>query len=232
MPIFGSAARPFLDRVDAGRRLAEALAGRRWERPLVLGIPRGGVVVAAEVARRLGGELGVVVARKLRTPGQPELAMGAVAANGATFLEADVIRSLAIPPEAIERERAVQIEDARRREALYGGSALDRCTGRDVIIVDDGVATGSTMKVAVRAVKEAGARTVTVAVPVGPPSTIEELRAEADDVVCLVVDPLFMAVGAYYTDFSPTSDDEVLALLDRGRAGGADPGLPFPLPDA
>ncbi|MCS7295001.1 MAG: phosphoribosyltransferase family protein [Chloroflexota bacterium] len=221
MPIFGSAARPFADRLDAGRRLAEALAGRAWERPLVLGIPRGGVVVAAEVARRLGAELGVVVARKLRTPGQPELAMGAVAANGATFLEPDVISSLRIPAEAIERERTLQMEDARRREALYGGSALGRCQGRDVIMVDDGVATGSTMKVAVRAVKEAGARSVTVAVPVGPPSTIKELRAEADDVVCLIIDPMFMAVGAYYADFSPTSDEEVLTLLGRKPEGTA-----------
>lgn len=213
MPAFGPVDRPFADRSDAGRRLADALASRRWEHPLVLGIPRGGVVVAAEVARRLGGELGAIVARKLRTPGQPELAMGAVAPNGATFLERDVIQSLGISNDAIERERDFQIADARRREALYGGSPLDRCLGRDVIVVDDGVATGSTMKVAVRAVKSAGARTVTVAVPVGPPSTIEELRAEADEVVCLIIAPLFMAVGAYYVDFGPTSDDEVLAVL-------------------
>lgn len=215
VPAFGPIDRPFADRADAGRRLADALASRHWDHPLVLGIPRGGVILAAEVARRLGGELGAIVARKLRTPGQPELAMGAVTSSGATFLEQDVIHGLGISTDAIERERALQIADARRREALYGGSPLDRCLGRDVIVVDDGVATGSTMKVAVRAVRSAGARTVTVAVPVGPPSTIEELRADADQVVCLIVDPMFMAVGAYYVDFSPTSDDDVLAALGR-----------------
>lgn len=215
MSALGRFDRPFVDRVDAGRRLGEVLASRSWHRPLVLGIPRGGVVVAAEVARRLGGELGVVVARKLRTPGQPELAMGAVTSTGATLLEQDVIRGMNVPPEAVERERAYQVEEARRREELYGSPGLGHVRDRDVIVVDDGVATGSTMKVAVRAVKGSGARRVVVAVPVGPPSTIEELRLEADDVVCLLTDPLFMAVGAYYVDFSPTSDEEVLRLLGR-----------------
>ncbi len=213
--------RVFRDRVDAGRQLAELLAQREWERPLVLGIPRGGVVVAAEVAKRLGGELGVVVARKLRTPGQPELAMGAVTSDGTVYLEEDVIRGMAISPAELEAERRLQMAEAASRERRYGSDWRERARGRDVIVVDDGVATGSTAKAAVRALQKAGARRVIVAVPVGPPSTLQELNEEADEAVALVTDPLFMAVGAYYVDFRPTTDEEVEQLL---REFGAPPG--------
>ena len=205
--------RAFRDRVDAGRQLGELLAQRQWERPLILGIPRGGVVVAAEVAKRLGGELGVVVARKLRTPGQPELAMGAVTSDGTVYLEEDVIRGMAVSPAELEAERRLQMAEAAARERRYGSDWRERARGRDVIVVDDGVATGSTAKAAVRALRKAGARRVVVAVPVGPPSTLEELAAEADEAVALFTDPLFMAVGAYYEDFRPTTDEEVERLL-------------------
>lgn len=213
--------RAFRDRVDAGRQLGELLAQRQWERPLVLGIPRGGVVVAAEVAKRLGGELGVVVARKLRTPGQPELAMGAVTSDGTVYLEEDVIRGMAVSPAELEAERRLQMAEAAARERRYGSGWRERARGRDVIVVDDGVATGSTAKAAVRALRKAGARRVVVAVPVGPPSTLKELAEEADEAVALFTDPLFMAVGAYYEDFRPTTDEEVERLLKAQGPQGA-----------
>jgi len=204
----------FQDRKDAGQRLAFALRERRFERPVVLGIPRGGVPVAAEVARALGGDLAVVVARKLGAPGSAELAIGATTANGVAYVNETLALETGADAGYLARERERQTREARRREELFNGHRRPPVAGRIVIIVDDGVATGATAIAAVRSMKVAGAERVILAVPVGPPGTIAQLRQEADEVVCLYEEPDFWAVGQYYVDFSPVEDSEVKAVLD------------------
>jgi len=218
----------FEDRRDAGRRLARALARRAerapasWgapgEAPLVLGLPRGGVPVALEVARELGAPLDVLVVRKLGLPGHEELAIGAVASGGAQVLNRDLVRSLRVERQAIERVRARELAELERRERSYRGARppLD-VRGRHVIVVDDGVATGATMRVAVAALKQAGARWVTVAVPLAAPDACEQLSREADEVVCLETPEPFDSVGQWYARFEQTSDAEVTrALAEAG----------------
>jgi putative phosphoribosyl transferase len=204
----------FLDRVDAGRQLAQVLLPHRGTGALVLGLPRGGVPVAAEVAAALDAELDVLVVRKLGVPGHEELAMGAVAGGGLRVLNADVLSRLALRPGVIEAvtDRAAA-EVAARERAYRGDRPPLALRGRRVLLVDDGLATGATMRVAVRAVTGAGASPVVVAVPVAPASACDALRALADEVVCLHTPSSFLAVGAWYDDFSETSDDEVRSLL-------------------
>jgi putative phosphoribosyl transferase len=219
----------FLDRHDAGRQLAEVLKRRSFCRPIVMGLPRGGVPVAYEVAKELGASLDVFVVRKLGVPYQPELAMGAIASGGILVRNDDVLRMLGNAEQvlaAVERAERVELE---RRERLYRGNrppAMLR--GRDVLVVDDGLATGATMKAAVLALEQAGAARVVVAVPVGPPETCAELEVLAHEVVCLRRPARFMAVGQWYDEFGQTSDDEVRELLDLSGAGesgaGLDPG--------
>lgn len=204
--------RMFRDRVEAGRRLGEALARRRLAAPAVLGIPRGGVVVSAEVACRLGAEHGVVVARKIGSPGQPELAVGATTASGATFINAQIAASVGVSDEWISDEIARQSAVARRYEERFGGRPV-ALTGRDVIVVDDGVATGATAIAAIRAVRAAGARSIVFAAPVGSPRTLQWLEREVDQTVCLIEDPTFFAVGQFYADFHPVEDEEVDAVI-------------------
>jgi putative phosphoribosyl transferase len=207
----------FLDRVEAGRQLARVLLHHRGTGALVLGLPRGGVPVAAEVAAAMDAELDVLVVRKLGVPGHEELAMGAVAGGGLRVLNADVLSRLALRHEVIEAatdRAAAQV--AAREQAYRGDRPPLALRGRRVLLVDDGLATGATMRVAVRAVTGAGASPVVVAVPVAPPSACEALRALADDVVCLHTPSSFLAVGAWYDDFSETSDDEVRSLLGVG----------------
>jgi predicted phosphoribosyltransferase len=212
----------FLDRRDAGRALAAALERFHGEDVLVLGLPRGGVPVAAEVARALDGELGVIVARKLGSPVSAELAIGAITADGDRVLNEDVIRDLRVSDAYIEAVSSVQRAEARRREDLFrAGRPAPRIAGRIVILVDDGLATGATMRAAVRAVRRQAPARLVVAVPVGAPQACDALRSEADDVVALGEPEYFAAVGSFYRDFRQVEDDEVRHLLDEHAAAPA-----------
>ena len=205
----------FLDRRDAGRRLAEALRSYPdCQDPLVLALPRGGVPVAYEVAEALDAELDLLLVRKLGTPGQPELAMGAIASGGIEVLNPSVVEALGIDRETIDRVAEQEYAELLRRERAYRGTRpLPRIEGRCVILVDDGLATGSTMRAAVAAVRQRNPQRIVVAVPVAPPDTAERLRQEVDDVVVLLTPAYFAAVGQWYADFSQTTDEEVRALL-------------------
>jgi putative phosphoribosyl transferase len=216
--------RLFRDRREAGAALAECLHAHRGRGTLVLGIPRGGVVVAAEVARRLDSELDVVVARKLGAPGAPELAIGAVTADGGRFINQDLVRELNVSGDYLARVTAEEMAEARRREARFrGGRSMAPIEGRVVIIVDDGLATGATMRAVVRAVQRHRPSRLVVAVPVGSRDTCAQLKQEVDEVLCLSQPEPFHAVGLYYERFDPTGDEEVEQTLQewhpRGRPG-------------
>lgn len=206
---------PFADRAEAGELLAERLtAYRDRDDVVVLGLPRGGVPVAREVARGLGVPFDVYVVRKLGVPGHEELAMGAIATGGVRLLNRDVVDALGIPMNVIDAVAAREQQELERREHAYRG---DRgpiaLTNKTVILVDDGLATGATMRAAVMAARQQQPARVIVAVPVGAVSTCADLAAEADDVVCVRTPDPFVAVGLWYRDFTPTSDHEVRSLL-------------------
>jgi predicted phosphoribosyltransferase len=208
------------DRTDAGRQLAAELthyAGR--DDVTVLGLPRGGVPVAFEVARALGAPLDVFLVRKLGVPGHEELAMGAIASGGVRVLNDAVFRALRLPEGEVERVAATERRELERRELEYRGDRppLD-VRGRTAILVDDGLATGSTMRAAVAALRRLGPSRVAVAVPVGAAETCEDFEGEADEAVCAHEPDPFYAVGMWYRDFSQTTDDEVRDLLDRAAA--------------
>jgi putative phosphoribosyl transferase len=207
----------FRDRAEAGRLLATRLA-RYANRPdvAVLALPRGGVPVAFEVARILNAPLDIFLVRKLGVPGYEELAMGALATGGVRVLNEDVVRALGISEDVIESVAAREQQELERREHVYRGNrpTLD-VRGRMVILVDDGLATGSTMRAAVAALRRQAPARIIVAVPVGAPETCNELWAEADEVVCLRTPEQFRAVGFWYEDFSQTTDQEVHELLER-----------------
>jgi putative phosphoribosyl transferase len=211
----------YRDRAHAGRVLAAGL-GHLAGAPglLVLGLPRGGVPVAYEVAQGLGAPLDVFLARKLGVPQQPELAMGAVASGGVRVLHQAVVDALAIPPEVIEAVAAREAAEVARREQAYrvDRPALD-VAGRTVVVVDDGIATGSTMRAAVAALRAQQAARIVVAVPVGARETCQELAREADELVCPNTPAGFHAVGQYYNDFSQTTDDEIRDLLKGDHHG-------------
>lgn len=208
----------FSDRIDAGKRLAEALADFKGKNAVVLAIPRGGVVLGYEIAAALNLPLDVIVPRKLGAPDNPELAIGAIAEDGSTVLDENLTRYLGVSRDYIQEESERQKEEIKRRLKLYRqGTAGLELKGKDVIIVDDGIATGSTMKAALASVKNSGAKTVTIAVPVGPPQTIQELTQLADRVVCLYMPDYFQAIGQFYDDFSQTEDQEVIRLLNLCR---------------
>jgi putative phosphoribosyl transferase len=210
----------FRDRQDAGAALAQRLVHYRGIHALVLGLPRGGVPVAAQVARALDADLDVVVSRKLGSPVSAELAIGAVTANGGRFLNDDVIRALNVSEAYLTAVTATQQVEARRREALFRGSRpAPVIAGRTVILVDDGLATGATMRAAVRSVRQQQPQRLVVGVPVGSPEACAALRAEADEMVCLYEPSGFGAVGLYYRDFMQTQDSDVQALL--GEFAGA-----------
>ncbi len=211
--------RRYSDRREAGAALATHLTHHAGSDPLVLGIPRGGVVVASEVASALGGLLDVVVARKIGAPFSPELALGAVAPDGVPFIDREMASRLGVSEDDLRPETERQLVELKRREELYrGGRRLD-IGGRTVIVVDDGVATGATLRAVIGYVARQGARFLSCAVPVGPPSTIDLIATEVDEVVCPLQPPRFRAVGDWYEDFSQTTDAEVLALLEAGHAG-------------
>ena len=207
----------FPDRSAAGRLLAERLtqyAGRADV--IVLGLPRGGVPVAYEVAQALRVPLDVFIVRKLGVPGFEELAVGAIASGGVRVLNEDVARALPNADEIIESITQREMIEVQRREEKYrDGRPAPEISGRTVILIDDGLATGATMRAAVKALRQRGAAKIVVAVPVGPPDTCKEFEDEADEVVCASAPEFFQAVGQYYEDFSQTSDEEVSELLAR-----------------
>ena len=211
----------FTDRRDAGRTLAARLqqyANR--DDVIVLALPRGGVPVAFEVATTLDAPLEVFVVRKLGTPGHSELAMGAIASGGVRVLNDDVVRWLGISPDQIDAVARQEQQELERREAAYRkGVSLPSLDGRVVILVDDGLATGSTMRAAVQAVKQQRPARVIVAVPVGARETCDELGALADEVICARKPEPFTAVGQWYLDFQQTTDEEVKALLSERSRG-------------
>jgi predicted phosphoribosyltransferase len=208
----------FRDRKEAGRKLADELAAYADEDVIVLGLPRGGVPVGCEIARRLDAPLDVFLVRKLGTPGQPELAMGAIATGGVRVMNRDVVGSLRISEEQIEEVAERERQELRRREQAYRGERPDvEVEGRTVILVDDGLATGATMKAAVRALRQQGPARVVVAVGTAPPETAAEFRDLVDEFVCLVTPRPFFGVGGSYADFSQTSDEEVRQLLEKAR---------------
>jgi putative phosphoribosyl transferase len=221
---------PFRDRREAGRRLAERLSGLQTSSPLILGLPRGGVPVAFEVADALGAPLDVLVVRKLGVPFQPELGMGAVGEDGVRVLNQDVLRQARVSDaqlaEVEARERAAVEERAKR---LRRGRPAIPLAGRTVVIVDDGLATGGTARAAVRVARARGAERVVLAVPVAPPETVAALRADADDVIAVETPEPFFAIGGWYTDFSPTQDQEVVDLLAAtGATASADEEVEIP----
>jgi putative phosphoribosyl transferase len=204
----------FRDRRDAGDALAARLQRYRGAGALVLGLPRGGMVVAAQVARLLDAELDVLVSRKLGSPISAELGIGAVTASGARFLNEDVISELEVSEPYIAAVTKVQQAEAQRREALFrGGRPPLALAGRTVILVDDGLATGGTMQAAVRAARQQSPARLVVAVPVGSPQACAALRAQADEVICLQEPEYFGAVGSWYERFEQTDDNEVMELL-------------------
>ena len=207
----------FRDRGEAGEALAESLSRfRDRDDMVVLGLPRGGVPVAWQVARALHVPLDVFVVRKLGVPGHEELAMGAIASGGIQWVNDDVVGPLGIPLSVIDSvARHEQIELERREQSYRGNREPIGLATRTVIIVDDGLATGSTMRAAVKAVRLQHPATVIVAVPVGAPSTCAELARDADEVVCVRMPDPFVAVGLWYRDFAPTSDQEVRELLGK-----------------
>jgi putative phosphoribosyl transferase len=207
----------FRDRAEAGRLLADRLeeyAGR--DDVIVLALPRGGVPVGAELARRLGAPLDLFLVRKLGVPGREELAMGAIASGGVRVLNDDVVAELGITEEDIARTALAEGRELERREQRYrNGRPVADLRGRTVILVDDGLATGATMRAAALAVRGQGPERVVVAVPVAAEPTCDEFPAEVDEVVCALTPEPFLSVGSWYEDFSQTTDEEVRELLAR-----------------
>jgi predicted phosphoribosyltransferase len=205
----------FRDRREAGRLLAAKLSTYAGKPDIVvLGLPRGGVPVAFEVARALAAPLDVFLVRKLGVPGHEELAMGAVASGGVVVLNDDVIARLGIAPEEIDAVAAKETAELARREQLYrSGRTSPEFSGRTVILVDDGLATGATMRAAITALRQSGPARIIVAVPTAAPDICEEFKKQADGIVCYMTPAPFLAVGRWYEDFGQTTDNEVCALL-------------------
>ncbi len=208
----------FANRRSAGRQVAERLQHLRPEKPVVLALPRGGVPVGFEIAERLEAPLEIALVRKIGVPWQPELALGAVVggADPQVVVNEALAADLGIDESYVAGETARQLKEIERRRRMYlGDRAPLPLSGRTVIIVDDGIATGSTVRAALRAVRAAGARKIVLAVPVAPEETIERLRAEVDEIVCVLAPSPFIAVGAHYDQFPQLADADVVALLEE-----------------
>jgi putative phosphoribosyl transferase len=207
----------FKNRVDAGKQLASALKPVS-KGAIILAIPRGGLVVGFEVAKALGIPLDIVITRKIGAPGNPELAIGAVAEDGTTILDDELVRTLQISKAYIGKEVEKQKIEIKRRLLRYRGDMpYPILENREVIVVDDGVATGSTLKAAILSIRKKGAKKIIVAVPVGPAHTVSELKRIVDNVVCLQTPEPFYAIGEFYDDFEQTEDDEVIKLLEMSK---------------
>jgi putative phosphoribosyl transferase len=223
----------FADRTEAGRRLAERVLNLESEHPVVLALPRGGVPVAFEVAKALAAPLDLVLVRKIGAPFQPELAIGAVVdgEHPELVVNRDLIEECGVPDSYLESERQRQLEEIERRRQLYlGGRARAPIEGRTAIVVDDGIATGATMEAALHATRRAGPRHLVLAVPVAPPDTLERLRPEVDQVVCLMMPAYLGAIGSFYRDFRQLGDEEVITLLEQAASWAAASGRGRPEP--
>lgn len=210
----------FSDRQEAGRSLAARLLTYKGQNPVVLGIPRGGVPVALEIALALDAPLDVVVVRKLGAPGEPELGIGAVVDGDhpETFLNREIMSALRVSKDYLEREIQNQLREIRRREHVYrGGRSRVKLEGRTVIVVDDGIATGGSVRAALRGVRRANPARIVLAVPVAPADAVEELRHEADEVVCLTAPAAFFGISQFYEDFHQLIDEEVIRMLESAR---------------
>jgi len=207
----------FRDRREAGEKLGKELAAyANRSDVIVLGLARGGLPVAFQVAKRLDAPMDVFLVRKLGVPGREELAMGAIASGGIRVVNDDVVRSVGLSEQDIEEVAEREQQELERREKMYRGDRTSpELEGRTIILVDDGMATGASMKSAVQAVKQTRPAAVVVAVPTAAPQTVEEISGEVDDIVCLTTPQPFMAVGTWYEDFSQTSDEEVKHFLER-----------------
>jgi predicted phosphoribosyltransferase len=223
MRILSRSALAFTDRGEAGALLAGELEAYRTPRPVVLGIPRGGVVVAAALADRLAADLDIVLSRKIGAPGNPELAIGAVSEDGHLFLDERIRARLGVSQDFVARQRERQVGEIARRVALYRAvKPKVPLHGRVVILTDDGLATGSTMEAALWAVRREQPGRVIVAVPVGAPDTVERLAGSADEMLCLRAPEEFGAVGMFFRSFEQVSDEEVLGILGARRGAAAD----------
>ncbi|MEM2911843.1 MAG: phosphoribosyltransferase [Candidatus Bathyarchaeia archaeon] len=208
----------FTDRVEAGRRLASALTSIASKDAIALAIPRGGVVVGFEVAQALSIPLDIIIPRKIGAPENPELAIGAITEDGTIILDDRLVTYLQVSANYIKAESEKQKLEIKRRLKLYrGDTPYPNIKDREVILVDDGVATGYTVKAALASVHKKGAKRIIIAVPVGPRSTIDELAREADHVVCLYTPEPFYAIGQFYKNFTQTTDEEVIKLLNLSK---------------
>lgn len=206
----------FRDRTEAGERLAELLVERGVKADVVLAVPRGGLPVGRAVADALSAPLDVVVARKLGAPGNPELAIGAVASDGTVWVNEDMVERLGVDPAYVERERAEQAKAAREKAERYRGDRpVPDLAGKRVLIVDDGIATGATIIACLRQAYEAGAERVVLAVPVASPDAAARLEREADEFVAVDTPPYFSAVGQFYRSFAQVSDAEAISYLEE-----------------
>ncbi len=221
--IVSTDSQPFGNRREAGRALAEELSELKGDNPVILGVPRGAVPMAAVVADELDGELDVVIVRKLRAPSNPELAIGSMTEDGEAIIDESLARRTRASDEYLEREKQEQVERIEERRRVYR-QVHDKVylTDRIVVIVDDGFATGATMKAALQSAQSESPQRLIAAAPVGARSTVENLAEHADEVVCLRAPEFFGAVGAFYREFGQVSDEEVVGML-RQRGTGAEP---------
>jgi putative phosphoribosyl transferase len=209
----------FRDRFDAGRALSGELGEYKGNNVLVLGVPRGGVVIAYQVALTIKGEMDIVLAHKLGTPGHSELAMGAVSENGEFFINKELVRSMGINENQIDAEKHRQFEELKRRAEIFRVvQPKIPVKDRIVIVTDDGVATGSTTLAAIWAVRSEKPAKLVLAVPVGPEDTVERLSREVDELVCLATPPYFSAVGQFYMQFAPVEDGDVLTIIKKATS--------------
>lgn len=219
--------RRFTDRADAGRRLAERLTCYRPDNPIVLALPRGGIPVGFEIARALGAPLDIFVARKLGAPGQPELAIGAVAQGGTRILNQRLVAQLGIPEDYLKRVTDLEKNEMRRRIKLLRGDRPEpELRGRTVVLVDDGLATGATARAAIESIRHTEPRWIVLTAPVCAAPTAEVLRPEVDELISLAIPTDLYAIGYWYEDFEQVSDEEVISVLQKSWRERSEPGIP------